>query len=46
MFRDDADLFRMYEELRDQNGEGGALNLEVLMVNLEKMGQALVQSHN
>lgn len=37
----------MYEELREQNGEGGgSLDLEVLMVNLEKMGQALVQSHN
>ena len=44
MFRDDPDLFQMYDDLREQNGgsEGGALDLKLLMVNLEKMGQSLV----
>ena len=48
VFRDDPDLFQMYDDLREQHGgsEGGAIDLELLMVNLEKMGQVLVQSHN
>jgi hypothetical protein len=47
VFKDDPELFQMYDELREQSGgEDRGLDLEMLMFKLEKLGQTLVQRHN